>query len=530
MTTDAWLPPPPPPPLEQAPTGMNSASAPQTWPAPRPLVEHLPEAIAGRALLAAIAAGVLAQLLFVFQMLGLNFPIWIGVVLAAAWRYRPPSARLDRLDVWLPVGAIVFAAFVALREDGMLLMFDVIAACSLTLASVVAFGGHSLTRGSWERVVELAARAVAVFWAGAVYVMPGAKPALSAFRARRYGRWLPLLRGVLIAIPLLLIFTALFARADAVFAVQLGNLLRLDIDADALTMRTLLAVLAGWLFAGTVACSWLARHAPGPQTQPRATDRLGTIEALVVLLLLDAMFAAFALLQAAYLFGGLDTFAVSGMTFSDYARRGFFELIIAAFLAGVVIIVLDRLVAERPVAYRLAAAGLAALTGIVVLAAFVRLGLYQAAYGWTELRFYALAAIGWLALGVLFTLAAVATRRARWLPQFVVGAGFFVAVVCNVVGPQAFVTEQNVHRALDPSLVAPGGKSGLDVAYLYSLGADGVPTLAAARDRLPADVRSDVDQLLRESAAALERQSGLGWQSWNLARQRAADALGAAGY
>jgi Domain of unknown function (DUF4173) len=527
MTTDAWLPPPPPPPLEQAPPW-----AAQPWPAAQPLVDRLPEAIAGRALVAAVAAGVLAQLLFAFQMLGINFPIWIAVVLVAAWRFRPPTARLDRLDIWLPIGAIVFAVFVALREDGMLLMFDGVAACSLTLASVVAFGGHSLTRGSWERVMGLAARAVAVYWVGAVYVAPGAKPLANAVAERRGERWRPLLRGLLIALPLLIVFGALFAAADAVFQVQLRNLVDLDFLGPELVFRAVLAALAGWLFAGTLVCAWLVRRTPTAPTAEAATGaaRLGTTEALVVLLLLDAMFAAFALLQAAYLFGGLDTFAVSGMTYSDYARRGFFELIIAAFLAGAVIIVLDRLVAEHHNTHRLAAATLAALTGVVALSAFVRLGLYQAANGWTELRFYALAAIAFVGIGVLLTLASELANRAHWLPQLLLGSGLLVAIVCNVMGPQAYVTEQNLQRAIDPSFVAPGGKTGLNVEYLSRLGADSVPALISARDRLPADVQGAVDDVLRAHAHELAREAGAGWQSWNLARQRAQDALVSAGY
>jgi hypothetical protein len=242
------------------------------------------------------------------------------------------------------------------------------------------------------------------------------------------------------------------------------------------------------------------------------------------------MFAVFTALQTVYLFGGLDTFAVSGMTYSDYARRGFFELMIAAFLAGAVIVVIDRLVAEHRSSYRLAASALAALTGFVALSAFVRLGLYQAANGWTELRFYALVGIAFAAIGVLLTLAAVATNRGRWLPQMLLGAGLTVAVIVNAVGPQSYVTEQNLARALDPSLVGPGGKTGLNVDYLATLGADSVPALAGARDRLPADLRAEVDAVLRSHASEVRREAGAGWQSWNLARQRALDALIAAGY
>ena len=497
---------------------------------PEPLAQALPQATASRALIAAIAAGLLGQLLFGFQMLGLNVPIWIAVVLAAAWRFRPRTARFDRLDAWLPIGAITFAAFAALREDAMLLMFDLTAAGLLTLASAVAFGGHSVTRSNWLRVIALGAKAIAVFVVGAGYLLPGVRPLVSAVAARRGERSRPVLRGLVLALPLLLVFAALFAAADSIFAAQLRVIVNFDWLGPQFAVRAALAGVAGWLFAGTLACAWIL-HRPARSALANASPtRLGTTEALVVFVLLDAMFAVFTALQAVYLFGGLDTFAVSGMSYSDYARRGFFELIIAAFLAGAVIIVLDRLVVEHSARYRLAAAALAAMTGVVALSAFVRLGLYQAANGWTELRFYALAAIAFLGIGVGLTLVSVLANRAQWLPQLLLVAGLLVAGVCNAVGPQVYVTEQNLQRAIDPNLVAPGGKTGLNVEYLARLGADSVPALVAARDRLPADVQSRVDSVLRRHAADLARDAGAGWPSWNLARQRAADALEAAGY
>jgi hypothetical protein len=515
--------------MEQAPPWATP-----TWAPAEPLVQPIPERTASRALVVAIAAGFLAQLLFVGQLLGVNFPIWIAVVLAAGWLFRPRSATFDWLDAWLPIAAITFAVFVALRQDGMLLAFDLVAACLLTLASVVAFGGQALTRGPWLRVIALGAKSIVLYLVGAVYVLPGVKPLVAAISQRRSGRWAPVLRGLAIAVPLLLVFAALFAAADGIFQAQLRNLVDIDwIGPDAVARATI-ATIAGWLFAGTLACAWIAhrRLNEGSAAETAAqAGRLGTTEALVVLIALDLMFLVFAALQAAYLFGGFDTFAVSGMTYSDYARRGFFELIIAALLAGAVIVVIDRLVVDRSRTYRIAAAALAVLTGLVVLSAFMRLGLYQAAYGWTELRFYALAAILWLGVAVVIALVAVLTNHTRWVLQLVVGAGLMVAVVCNVIGPQAFVTDQNLQRAIHPELVAPGGETGLDLDYIgYLAGADTVPVLISARDQLSPSEQALVNEILDERAGELRDDSARGWPSWNLARQRALDALIAAGY
>jgi hypothetical protein len=100
-----------------------------------------------------------------------------------------------------------------------------------------------------------------------------------------------------------------------------------------------------------------------------------------------------------------------------------------------------------------------------------------------------------------------------------------------LIGPQAFVTAQNVERAADPALVPAGGQTGLDTDYISSLSADVVPTLLQARDRLPADERAQVDALLRDAAYWLRADAlNSSWQSWNLSRQRALDVLTAAGF
>jgi len=253
--------------------------------------------------------------------------------------------------------------------------------------------------------------------------------------------------------------------------------------------------------------------------------------AVVVLLVLDAVFGLFVVLQAAYLFGGLDTLALSGMTYSEYARRGFFELVIVAVLSGAVVLALDATVVERSRTFRVAAAGLAVLTGVVLLSATVRLGLYQQAYGWTELRFFTLAGISWLGVGVVATVAGVLVERAGWVPRVMVGAGLAIALVVNAIGPQAFVASQNLARAMDPSLVPADGESGLDVRYLGSLGDDVVPLLVEAVPRLPEAEATRVEGVLRRRALDIVTAGGPpGLPSWNLGHERAREALRAGGY
>jgi hypothetical protein len=495
-------------------------------------VRAIPRRVAAWALLAATGAGILAQLLFFGQLPGINFVIWVAAVLLAAAALRPADSTADRFDLWLPLAALAFSGFIWLRDDGPLVLFDVLAAGSLTLAAVAALTGHRVTRAGFAGAVRLGGAAVLVAWVGAVRLSPGLRPIGAAVRPGSNSTTVRIVRGLLIALPLLLLFVALFAAADAVFESYLHQVVSLNLDWGQLIGRVALALLAGWVFAGTMACGWLTSDTDASTTAEQQRSALfGDVEALVVIVALDAIFALFVALQAAYLFGGADTLAVSGMTYSDYARRGFFELIAVALLAGGVILALEALAGARTAAYRIAAVGLVALTGVVLVSALVRLGMYQAAYGWTELRFYALAAIGWLAVGVVTTIAALLVDRVAVVWRAMLGAGLAVALLCNVIGPQAFVTGQNVARALDPSLVAPGGATGLDLGYLGSLGADAIPVLVDDYAALaPADQASVSSILASRKSRLADQVDRYGWPSWNLARNAALDSLTGAGY
>jgi hypothetical protein len=175
------------------------------------------------------------------------------------------------------------------------------------------------------------------------------------------------------------------------------------------------------------------------------------------------------------------------------------------------------------------ATALVVLTGVVIASSALRLRLYQEAYGWTELRFYVLAAIVLLAVGAITLLAALATDRVRWVGHVLIGVALAIGLALNLVGPVRFISDQNVARVLVPGLVPAGGSSGLDERYAVSLGDDAIPALVQA---LPALEKGDATYLaeaLRERLIELRGDAGLNaWQAWNAGRAAAREALEAA--
>ena len=480
---------------------------------------------AGAIAAAAVTIGVLAQWLFIGALLGINAPIGLAALLAAAWLLRPAGRPRPRLrDAWLAIAAVAFAALAAVRGDVNLVDLDLLAALGLGGTAIAAFAGVPVIDQATARLATLAARMALFAMVGGGRVLREMRAAMPHGGARSsLRRAAPVLRGLLIALPLVLIFVALFAAADAVFAKIAGDLFSWNLDLGTLPARIAFAIAVGWLSAGLFTFVTVGK-ADEPATGETAPTRLqiGSAEATTVLVVLDLLFAGFVALQGAYLFGGQDTLAASGLTYAEYARRGFFELLVAAFAVGGLVVAAEATVARRTAAYVAGAIGLVVLTAVVLGSALLRLRLYQEAYGWTELRFYVLAAIAWLAVGCLLAAIAIATNRSRWLLHAMVAVSIGFGIALNVIGPVHLVAEQNIARAVHPGLVAPDGETGLDLGYLATLGDDALPLLADSVCELPGSLGGDAHQVVKLWIERLaNNEAGKAWQAWNLSRERA---------
>jgi hypothetical protein len=312
---------------------------------------------------------------------------------------------------------------------------------------------------------------------------------------------------VALAIPPALVFGALLASADPVFGQIVDGLVRWNLG-EILT-RGAFVGMAAW-FAGGYLRHLLTTPASVPRLPPSG-GFLGVVELAIVLGTLDLMFLTFVILQLPYWFGGAAFIQSSAtLTYAEYARRGFFELVAIAALALPLLLLADwslrRAAPRAEVIFRRLALAMIALLGMMMLSAVQRMLLYQSQYGLTELRVYTTAFMGWI--GVLlgwFILTVFRGQRER----FAFGAlvtGFCVLIVLSVINPNVLIVSTNLQRP------------NFDVAYNTSLGADAVPLLVEALPNLPLDQRRIVAKnLLRDWSPP----AALDWRTANVARWRA---------
>lgn len=407
----------------------------------------------------------------------------------------------------LAAAAVVFAGWTAVRSSPWLAWPDLAASIGLLLvAASLRWQGSLLDLG----VAEAGARTAY----GLLHVVLGTKVATSAIRRTwpRVGPPWPVLRGAALAAPIAALVGWLLASADPVFA----SFFQFQVDPAQLGLDAM------FLMAGTVVMGGLLRVAlakPLPRVEG-PERRFGLIEALLVIGVLDLLFAAFAIAQlVAVSAAGEQTLRAAGVTYAEYARSGFFQLLYVAAITLVVLVTAIRTTAldQRGRFIFQVACGVATVLAIlVVYVAFRRLQLYEVAYGFTMLRLYSHVFAVWI--GVVFVVLAIdlaVVSRRRWFTGAAVTTFLVTLLLLNVANPEALIVKLDTSRAETSRAV--------DSAYLASLSDDAVPTLAATQPQVPPDLAPEI----RRAMCAAGRHAPTGWVGWTLAEWTAAAARNA---
>ncbi|MEV8514976.1 DUF4153 domain-containing protein [Dactylosporangium sp. NPDC051484] len=321
---------------------------------------------------------------------------------------------------------------------------------------------------------------------------------------------LRLLASIGIGMALLLVFGALFASADAAFGRVVSEIVP-ELDAGAMVRWLFVGVVAGVLALG--AAFLVVNPSSIGDAAPRSGRPVRRIEWLVPVGALLVLFVLFVAVQLAVLFGDRDyVMRTVGLTFAEYARRGFWQLLVITLLTlcvmGVTVRKAPRDTAADRVLLRLVLGLLAVCSIVVVASALWRMNVYEQAYGFTRLRVFVSAVELWL--GGLFILVMLAgatglRRPATWLARAAVGLWVVTLLGLAALNPDRLIAAHNVDRA-----GAVQHASNSDIWYLRTLSADAAPEL----DRLPAGAR---ECALSDIADDLARDED-DWRGWNLGR------------
>ncbi len=435
---------------------------------------------------------------------GINWAIWvaaasISVILSRIVGQEKLEGPLIVLLSW----ATVLSFGLAVRDNDMIRFFVVISDAMLLGLAVVVVGSESWSALSAKMLAAVPFLAPFRVWRATAYEAADAPQSISSPRARS------IIRGTLLSAPIVLILIMLLGSADPV--IRWGTDRITEWLPDWSFPPRLL--FFGFLLSITLGANSISSR-QGEARLPKlpalnGTSTVGLTEQRMMLWSAAVVLWLFVLLQTSYFIHPPPVAIDSGVTFAEYARRGFGELSFAVTIVGAIILILeyarpaDATERDRRMLTRLELALLVALE-LVLVSAFRRVILYEQAYGFTTGRLFPQAymlamSLVLIALAIEVTRGSISVSFGRRVAEIALGV-FTVLVFWNY---EAWIVNRNIDRA------SQSGK--FDWHYARRLSRDAIPALISRHAELPPDARAGIEAWLACTPLPTERR----WFEWN---------------
>lgn len=279
-----------------------------------------------------------------------------------------------------------------------------------------------------------------------------------------------ILIGLSLGLPVLIIFTILLASADEIFKSFISvDLSIFDNLFDSSILPKVILFVLSFLYIFSF-FHYLLFVKKNPIEEKIKESRTYETVITTIILLVNVLFMVFTFIQIRYLF---INDVIEGMTYSSYARKGFFELTAISIMVILMTLIMSRLSQSK--LNKLLMSFMNLMTLVIAYSAIFRLNLYINVYGYTWLRIISSTFI-WVQMAILFSLIAFIWFRKHKIYN-TIAVIYLVFYLClNFANIDAYIVEKNMDRYF-------AGHE-LDTAYLHNLSYDSVGSLIKYEKKL----------------------------------------------
>jgi len=457
--------------------------------------------------------GLLFDYFFYNKIPGISFPIYVIFIILGLFTISCIlKKQINKQVVWLLIPLVFFSTMVFIRTSTLLTFFNVFISLILLLliAKIVYRNKDSnFLMNDYVKIILLPLN----------FVFPLFRTLSDLFSLHKVNNDQKILshivKGVVMAIPVIFIFIFLLSSADLIFQKYISDLVTINILPETF-FRVILILIVTFIFIGAYLYIFQESKKQNNVKQENKKYIIGNIESSVILGLVNVLFFLFILVQLTYLFGGESNISAQGFTYAEYARQGFFELIAVAVISLLLLLTIEKYITkkeESPIlGFKILSTTMIAQVIVIMVSAFTRLLLYEEAYGFTTLRLYSHIFI--VLLGIIFCLLVYKihwdNRENMFALRVFISIILFLAGM-NLLNPDLFIVQQNIQRFTTTEKI--------DVYYLSSLSDDAIPEVVKTLDILDEDTKNSLGYELYWRTQ--QNSNFTKWQSFNISRTRA---------
>ncbi len=464
--------------------------------------------------------GVSFDIFFYDRTLGISYPIFIILILLMfLGSFWGSLKKLNNL-IWLftvPILLLAITFFVYSNQILRILNYLIVPILIIMFSSLVT----EVNKSSWSDIRFIGDVAKRIFVPfGFIH-----KPFLTLFKINvgegkdNRSRVLPkVFIGILISIPILAIIIWLLSSADIIFKNLFVNIPVSKI------IKHFLTIIAVFVYATCFLWSLIkAFDERKGSTYSKIKWKLffDPIILLTLLVLINVIYAVFSVIQFAYLFGGSSFVLPSSYTYAEYARRGFFELVIVSIINfGVLLFGITFVKKDNKRIFAVIKALLTLLvifTFILLISAFYRMLVYEQAYGFTYLRIFVQTFMIMLFFLFIINVAYI------WQPKLPIIKSYFIIslavyIIMNFSNVDVIIAKNNINRYFETGQI--------DMVYLEGLSYDATPEmqrlLMSVKDSSDPEEKQIAEKIVEYfNKRKLDLEDQKSWQSFNISKFKA---------
>ena len=293
-----------------------------------------------------------------------------------------------------------------------------------------------------------------------------------------------ILSGLIISIPLLIVILALLMSADTVFAQILEpikefvlNIFNLGFWFSVYFRIIVFSIVCIYIMA--FVCNILKSNTENMQKTNSKGLNMQNITVNTVLTILNIVYLLFVIVQFTHLFTQIGQ--GDEIYYADYARKGFFQLMIVTFINFAIILITNANKIETTmftnIYTKIMNLFLIIFTAILIFSSFVRMYIYEQQFGYTFLRLLVYFILITELILIIPTIVYVFNKKIKLLKCYIVIFAVMYTLA-NFVNVDKTIARKNVDRYIaNVELVSDKQKSEIDFNYLRRLSTDAIPDI-----------------------------------------------------
>lgn len=256
-------------------------------------------------------------------------------------------------------------------------------------------------------------------------------------------------KALCITIPIVIVIVAILASADSVFNNMIFNILNVftnifsSIDFSGFIIRLILIICIFIYLSSFFYNITKYEEEPVLENDTNESKKIESMTLKMVLTALNIVYLIFCIIQINSLF-----MQKTNINYADYARQGFFQLMIVSIINLIVILIAKKYGEENNKYINFMEILMIIFTLIIIVSSAVRMYFYEQAYGYTLLRLLVYCVLLTEAILLIPTILYILNKHRNLIKTY-----FTIIVVMyigmNIINSDAIIANRNINRYIE---------------------------------------------------------------------------------